>query len=70
MVSGCRAAGGREQLRSAYTLPRFELVVDGDAGWLRDQPGVTLVDLDGAHAVFDLAADADDQRVLRPACRC
>ncbi len=62
-----RAAGGREELRAAYTLPRFELVVDGDAGWLRDQPGLTLVDLDGPRAVFDLAADADDQRVLREA---
>ncbi|SCF26975.1 ABC-2 type transport system ATP-binding protein [Micromonospora viridifaciens] len=62
-----RAAGGREELRAAYTLPRFELVVDGDAGWLRDQPGVTLVDLDGTRAVFDLAADADDQRVLHAA---
>ncbi|MFJ8580734.1 ABC transporter ATP-binding protein [Micromonospora sp. NPDC093277] len=62
-----RAAGGREELRAAYTLPRFELVVDGDAGWLRDQAGVTLIDLDGPRAVFDLAADADDQRVLRGA---
>ncbi|MFD2766027.1 ABC transporter ATP-binding protein [Micromonospora eburnea] len=62
-----RAAGGREELRAAYTLPRFELVVDGDAGWLRDEAGVTLVDLDGPRAVFDLAADADDQRVLRDA---
>ncbi|MCW3817466.1 ATP-binding cassette domain-containing protein [Micromonospora sp. DR5-3] len=62
-----RAAGGREELRAEYTLPRFELVVDGDAGWLRDQPGVTLVDLDGTRAVFDLAAGSDDQRVLREA---
>ena len=38
--------------------------VDGDAGWLRDEPGVSLVDLDGARAVFDLARDADDQNVL------
>ena len=62
-----RAAGSREELRAAYTAPRFELVVDGDAGWLRDQPGVTLVDLDGARAVFDLAAGADDQPVLHAA---
>jgi ABC-2 type transport system ATP-binding protein len=62
-----RAAGSREWLRSAYALPRFELVVDGDAGWLRDQDGLTLVDLDGARAVFDLAPGADEQRVLRAA---
>ncbi|MGQ5263771.1 ABC transporter ATP-binding protein [Micromonospora sp. ZYX-F-536] len=62
-----RAAGSREQLRATYTLPRFELVVDTDAGWLRDQPDVTLVDLDGARAVFDLALGADEQAVLRAA---
>ncbi|MCT2281572.1 ATP-binding cassette domain-containing protein, partial [Micromonospora chalcea] len=45
-----RAAGAREELRAAYTLPRFSLVVDGDAGWLRDQPGVRLVGQDGARA--------------------
>nr|MDT0659509.1 ATP-binding cassette domain-containing protein [Micromonospora sp. DSM 115978] len=62
-----RAAGPREELRQAYALPRYEIRVDGDAGWLRDQPGVTVVDLDGAHAVFDLTAGADDQAVLRAA---
>ncbi|GAB2941069.1 ATP-binding cassette domain-containing protein [Micromonospora polyrhachis] len=62
-----RAAGSREGLRAAYTLPRYELRVDGDAGWLRDQPGVTLVDLDGARAVFDLAPGMDDQQVLNAA---
>ncbi len=62
-----RAAGSRQQLRSTYTSPRFELVVEGDAGWLRDQPGVTLVDLDGARAVFDLAPGADEQPVLHAA---
>ncbi|MEU2700746.1 MULTISPECIES: ABC transporter ATP-binding protein [Micromonospora] len=62
-----RAAGARDELRAAYTLPRFSLVVDGDAGWLRDQPGVRLVDLDGARAVFEVDPPADDQAVLRAA---
>ncbi|MGX1616556.1 ABC transporter ATP-binding protein [Micromonospora chalcea] len=62
-----RAAGAREELRAAYTLPRFSLVVDGDAGWLRDQPGVRLVDLDGARAVFEVDPPTDDQAVLRAA---
>jgi ABC-2 type transport system ATP-binding protein len=62
-----RAAGGREELRAAYALPRYEIRVDGDAGWLRDQPGVTVVDLDGPRAVFDLAAGVEDQFVLRAA---
>ncbi|TDC85300.1 ATP-binding cassette domain-containing protein [Micromonospora sp. KC606] len=62
-----RAAGSREQLRATYTVPRYELVVATDAGWLRDQPEVTLVDLDGARAVFDLAPGADEQPVLHAA---
>ncbi len=62
-----RAAGSRDELRAAYTTPRYELVVETDAGWLRDQPGVTLVDLDGARAVVDLTPGADEQGVLRAA---
>ncbi|GAA2544508.1 ATP-binding cassette domain-containing protein [Winogradskya consettensis] len=62
-----RAAGSRQQLRADHASPRFRIEVDTDAGWLRDQPGVALIDLDGASAVFDLASDADDQEVLRAA---
>ena len=62
-----KASGSRTQLRSSYALPRFAVEVATDAGWLRDQPGVTLVDLDGARAVFDLAPGTDDQEALRAA---
>ncbi|CCH17486.1 ABC transporter ATP-binding protein [Micromonospora lupini] len=62
-----RAAGSRQQLRDSYTSPRFELVVATDAGWVRDQPGVTLVELDGARAVFDLPVGADEQPLLHAA---
>jgi ABC-2 type transport system ATP-binding protein len=62
-----RAAGSRSELRANYARPRYEITVEADAGWLRDQPGVTLVDLDGARAVFDLAPGTDDQDVLRSA---
>ncbi|MFC4067928.1 ABC transporter ATP-binding protein [Actinoplanes subglobosus] len=62
-----RAAGARTALREQYALPRFRIEVDGDAGWLRDEPGVTLLELDGATAVFDLTAGADEQAVLRSA---
>ena len=56
-----RAAGPREELRAGYTLPRFALEAEGDAAWLRDLPGVTVVDTDGRRVVFDLASGADDQ---------
>ena len=62
-----RAAGDRAALRAQHAVPRYELLVDTDAGWLRDQPGVTLLDLDGPRAVFDLAPGFDDQKVLHAA---
>ncbi|GAB2624258.1 ABC transporter ATP-binding protein [Paractinoplanes abujensis] len=61
---GIRAAGDRATLRAQHAEPRYQLQVDTDAGWLRDQPGVTLLDLDGARAVFSLDAGFDDQKVL------
>ncbi|MET0426323.1 MAG: ATP-binding cassette domain-containing protein [Actinoplanes sp.] len=62
-----RAAGDRTSLRAQHTLPRYRLLVDADAGWLRDQAGVSLVELDGPQAVFDLDPGVDDQEVLRSA---
>ena len=62
-----RAAGSRHRLRADHALPRFRIEVDADAGWLRDQPGVTLVDLEGAEATFDLAPGTDHQEVLHAA---
>jgi ABC-2 type transport system ATP-binding protein len=64
-----RASGSRAELRAKYASPRYELVVDGDAGWIRDLPGVSMVDLDGARAVIDLADPDGDQSVLREALR-
>ena len=59
-----RAAGDRASLSAQHAVPRFQLLVDADAGWLRDHPGVTLLDLDGPRAVFDLDPGFDDQKVL------
>jgi ABC-2 type transport system ATP-binding protein len=62
-----RAAGARDALRAEHASSRYELVSSGDAGWVRDEPGVTVVDFDGGYAIFD-APDADAaQRVLRRA---
>ncbi|MBG0559876.1 ABC transporter ATP-binding protein [Actinoplanes aureus] len=62
-----RAAGSRTYLREQYALPRYSVEVGADAGWLRDEPGVTLVELDGPRAVIDLDPATDDQQVLRAA---
>jgi ABC-2 type transport system ATP-binding protein len=62
-----RAAGSRDDLRARHAARRFELVVPGDAGWVRDEPGVQLLDLAGGTVLFDAASDADAQRVLERA---
>lgn len=62
-----RAAGGREQLRAQHSANRFELLFTGDAGWLRETEGVTVLDFDGGYALFDVDTDATAQRVLRRA---
>jgi ABC-2 type transport system ATP-binding protein len=74
IISGGRiaAAGAREELRARHGPARFELVVDADAGWLRDHPGVRIVDLDGPRAVFelhDIEGGRVDQQVLAAALR-
>lgn len=68
IISGGRvtASGTREELRARYGTRRYELVVASDAGWVRDLPGVRVVELDGPRAVFELDG-GDDQEVLRTA---
>ncbi|MBB4910977.1 ABC transporter ATP-binding protein [Actinophytocola algeriensis] len=66
------AAGARDELRAQYGSARFQLVVGADAGWLRDHPGVRIVDLDGPRVVFDLTdtnGGRVDQQVLAAALR-
>jgi ABC-2 type transport system ATP-binding protein len=62
-----RAKGSREKLRAEHSTPRFEMQLTGDAGWLRDEPGVTVIEFDGGYAVFDVDSDATAQRVLATA---
>jgi ABC-2 type transport system ATP-binding protein len=57
------ANGSREELRARHAGERYEIVVAEDAGWVRDVPGVTILDLDGPRAVFESAP----QQVLRAA---
>ncbi|REJ03965.1 ATP-binding cassette domain-containing protein [Microbacterium bovistercoris] len=62
-----RAAGSRDALRAAHSAPRYELATSADAGWLRAEPGVTVVDFEGGDAVFDVDSAETAQRVLRTA---
>ena len=62
-----RASGSREGIREAHSSPRFELQLDGDAGWLRTEPGVEVIDFAGGYALFDVDDLATSQRVLQRA---
>lgn len=61
-----RAAGPQEELRRSAGAAAWELLVDGDVAWLRDEPGVTVREFDGGYALFE-ADDATAQRVLQRA---
>ncbi|MBM3715001.1 MAG: ATP-binding cassette domain-containing protein [Actinobacteria bacterium] len=62
-----RATGTREELRAQHATHRYELLSHGDAGWLREETGVTVIDFDGGYALFDASDDEAAQRVLRQA---
>ncbi|WP_432734277.1 ABC transporter ATP-binding protein [Microbacterium sp. MM2322] len=62
-----RAAGTRDELRAQHATHRYELVSRGDAGWLRDEAGITVLDFDGGYALFDAVDDGAAQRVLQGA---
>jgi ABC-2 type transport system ATP-binding protein len=59
-----RAAGARDELRERYATPRYEISTSGDLGWLRDEPGVEVVEFAGGHALFDAAEPTTAHRVL------
>lgn len=61
------ASGSREQLRADNSSPRYEILTGGDVAWLRTFPGVTVIEFDGGHALFEPADDASAQQVLRHA---
>jgi ABC-2 type transport system ATP-binding protein len=66
-----RAAGGRDELRSAYQGNVYETTLGCDAGWLRDVPGISVIQFDGPHAVFEASSAELAQDVLRQAVdRC
>jgi ABC-2 type transport system ATP-binding protein len=59
-----RASGSRDGLRSEHAGTRHEIRVGGDLGWLRAEPGVTVLEIDGGHALFEVDSDDAAQRVL------
>jgi len=64
---GIRASGSRDGLRSEHAALRYQLQTDADAAWLRDEPGVTVIEADGGYALFDVDDAETASRVLRSA---
>jgi ABC-2 type transport system ATP-binding protein len=62
-----RASGSREGLRAEHSRDRYELQLDGDTGWLRSEPGVTVIEFAGGYALFDVDTADVAQRVLKRA---
>lgn len=64
------AAGSREGLRAEHSGNTYEIELAGsaaDAGWVRDEDGVSVTHLDGGFARFDAESTATAQAVLRQA---
>lgn len=65
IIAGGRvvAAGEREALRAAYSEPRHQLRAASDLGWVRDVPGVRVIELAGREVLFE-SDEAAAQQVL------
>lgn len=60
------ATGGVDELRSQGPV-RYRLVLDRDAGWVRDLGGLHVVDVDGPRALVEVLEPGAEQAVLREA---
>ena len=62
------ASGTPDDLRS-LSVARHRLVLSGDAGWVRDVPGILAVDVDGATALLEVVEHGAERRLLEEALR-
>jgi ABC-2 type transport system ATP-binding protein len=70
IANGAVAATGTvEELRMKHAGARYRIVLDDDAGWLRDERGFTVLDVDGPRALLELPDPGADQELLRSALR-
>ncbi len=60
------ASGTADELRSTGTL-RHRLVLGGDAGWLRQQPGIHVADVESRTAILEILDPAAEQPMLAAA---
>jgi ABC-2 type transport system ATP-binding protein len=60
------AQGTGEELRAEAAL-RYRLVLGGDAGWVRDVPGLHVRDVSGPEAEIEVVTEGAEQRLLAEA---
>ncbi len=58
------AIGEPEQLRRRHARPQFRLRLGRDADWLRDEPDLLTLDIDGNSALVELPDPDSDQKLL------
>lgn len=62
-----RASGSTEDLRAQHGGSQYDLMLDGPAGWVKDEPGVSNTAIQGNHAVFHADSADAAQAVLQNA---
>ena len=67
MSRGRLITQGRVEDLRRTTTPRYRLALDVDAGWVRDAPGVSTLDVDGSSALIELDDPEAGRHLLREA---
>ncbi len=62
------ASGTVADLRERGAV-HYRVELGADASWLRDQVGISVLDLDGSAALFEVSEEGAEQRVLAEATR-
>ena len=69
LAQGRRVAAGTVAELRDTGVPRFRLVLGGDAGWVRDQAGLHVLDLDGSTALLEVRDPGSEQHLIAEATR-
>ncbi|MGO1837734.1 MAG: ABC transporter ATP-binding protein [Agrococcus casei] len=62
-----RAAGSRQEIRDANTVPAWDLHADADTGWVRGLTGIEVTEFDGGFVRFRADSPQAADTVLRQA---
>lgn len=62
-----RAAGERAALQRSHSRGLYRIATDGDAGWMREAPGIEVIEFDRGDALVRIEDDAAAQALLRAA---